>query len=133
MQANPLDYRWDNFTACLTGDNDGIGICTLYGKGQIDAAAEKCALKVGMEWSTLHSCVHGDRGNQLYHDSVWYTSNEGIKYTATGIPVIRIAGTVYKGPEAYAHIGEHICAAYMADPPPGCGCGPLQLLQLQKQ
>ena len=61
IQANPFDYQWDNFTACFTGDDDGIGICTLYGKGQIDAAAEKCALQVGMEWATLRKCTHGVR------------------------------------------------------------------------
>eukprot|EP00729_Bicosta_minor_P009196 gene9195-22357_t len=125
VEANPFDYQWDNFTACFTGDDDGIGICTLYGKGQIDAAAEKCALQVGMEWATLRKCTHGARGNELYYNSVWYTSDQGIKYTAPGIPVIRIDGTIFKGPEAYAKIGEHICGAYKANPPAGCGCGSL--------
>jgi hypothetical protein len=107
---------------------DGIGICTLYAKGDIDKHAESCALQVGMEWPTLQSCAHGDRGTKLYYDSVWYTSNQGkaVAYDAPGIPVIRIAGKVFKGPEAYAGIGEHICGAYMGNPPPGCGCADLK-------
>lgn len=32
--------------------------------------------------------------------------------------------TIYR-PEAYAKIGEHICGAYKANPPAGCGCGSL--------
>jgi hypothetical protein len=48
-----------------------------YGQGQIEKQAEKCALEVGLDWPSLYDCATGARGAKLYHDSVFYTSDQG--------------------------------------------------------
>ena len=81
---------------------------------------QSCA--AGLSWPSLQACAEGEQGAALFKASVFYTSDEQIKYDAPDIPVIRINGKIYKGLNAYSDIGERVCGAYTGAPPAGCGC-----------
>ena len=132
-------YQWVNFTACMNG-YDGIAICTMYLPHQIDKMAQTCAEAHGFDWRTLSGCVAGTEGALLFRNSEYFVDaqmrlgeatnwTQGIPRYGTaggdgwGIPIIRIAGVVYKDtPGAYDFLGKRICTAAGADAPPGCGC-----------
>ena len=93
--------------------------------------SKKCAVKYGLNYDLLTACVQGDEGTKLYHDSVFYTSKEGIHYdTTSGIPVIRIEGKIYQGLSAYENLGTKICSLYNGtDKPSKCGCSITTMLE----
>lgn len=121
LENDSLDDKWLAFTVCLDGE-DGIGICTIYNGQIIESKAKTCAVTLGYDFNALHTCVHGPRGTALYKASVFHTSNEGIRYDAPGLPVVRINGKIYKGLDAYRDLGKRICSAYTG-PQQNCGCG----------
>ena len=68
------NYQWVNFTSCLNGYK-GIAICTYYLPNQIQANSKICAEATGFDYSALHACATGPLGEQLYKESVFYTSD----------------------------------------------------------
>ena len=68
------NYQWVNFTSCLNGYK-GIAICTYYLPNQIQANSKICAEATGFDYNALHDCATGPLGEQLYKESVFYTSD----------------------------------------------------------
>ena len=128
--TNAGGYQWVNFTSCLNG-YQGIAICTYYLPHEIPDAAKVCAEATGFNWHDLYTCVNSQRGTDLYKASVEFTSDQMAKKTIPpygtgkdqGIPIIRIAGTTYKGTiGAFNNLGKEICKAAGKGPLSGCGC-----------
>mmetsp|Transcript_67128 Transcript_67128/g.158390 ORF Transcript_67128/g.158390 Transcript_67128/m.158390 type:complete len:248 (+) Transcript_67128:34-777(+) len=99
------NHTWLDFEACMNG-KDG-----LFGIGDIPKDAKPCAAQVGLDFDALSTCANGDEGTQMYHDSVWHTSNSGVKYVGPNIPVIHINGVEFKGIPAYKNLTARICDA----------------------
>lgn len=130
-------YQWVNYTSCMNGYK-GIAICTMYLPHEIQDVAKTCAEAHGFDWAPLDACASGAEGAALFKASEYYTDSEMRKYIASnhtegipqygtaggadwGIPIIRIAGKVYKDtPGAYDDLGKHICEA--AGNPKPCSC-----------
>mmetsp|Transcript_36063 Transcript_36063/g.82129 ORF Transcript_36063/g.82129 Transcript_36063/m.82129 type:complete len:218 (-) Transcript_36063:80-733(-) len=111
------NHTWLDFEACMNG-KDGLAIA------DIPKDAEKCARELGLDFPELSACANGEEGTKMYYDSVWHTSNSGVRYVGPSIPVIHINGQEFKGITAYEHLSERICGAYKGPfPPGGCRCG----------
>jgi hypothetical protein len=132
-------YNWVNFTACMNG-YAGIGICTYYLPHEMEGHAQTCAEAHGIDWHTLDTCANSPEGDRLFRASEYYTDGEMRRFisanhtgdgipqygtaggVAWGIPIIRIAGVVYKDtPDAYVLLGKRICEAAGLGPLE-CGC-----------
>lgn len=104
-----------DFEACMNGDG-------VTGIAFIPKNAEKCAHAHGLDYPRLKACAEGASGNKMYHDSVWHTSDAGIKYDAPNLPVIHINGKEFKGLDAYVSLSKRICNAAGLQPGSTCGC-----------